>query len=349
MKYLRIGLIALGVLLALAAGLSAVGAWQYYRGMAINTPNGIDEAGYVRIGGIDQWVQIRGQDKSNPVLLWLNGGPGASTIGLTYAMRDWEKSFTVVMWDQRGEGRTFAKSGPAVAPTMTIDRMAQDGIELTEYLRRRLHKDKIIVLGHSWGSILGVHMVRQRPNLFSVYVGTGQTRQMRGDIALSYPRLLARAEAAHNQQAVKELRTAGPPPYADDRKYLAPVLWANELDPPITSAGISSLSMPGYLWATLVNPPPFLSKGWEFSVKLLWKPILAENLSTAAPRLDVPVIVIEGSEDLVTPSAKVWLNSITAPQKEFFEISGGGHLALLARRDAFLDLLVKHVRPLAQQ
>lgn len=347
MKYLRIGLIALGALLALVAGVLAVGAWQYYRGMAINTPNGIDEAGYVRIGGIDQWVQIRGRDKSNPVLLWLNGGPGASTIGLTYAMRDWEKSFTVVMWDQRGEGKTFEKSGPSVAPSMTIDRMAEDGIELTEYLRHRLHKDKIIVLGHSWGTILGVHMVHQRPDLFYAYVGTGQTRQMRADIALSYPRLLARAEVMHNQKAVKDLQAAGPPPYADDGKYLAPVLWANELDPPIRFSGVSPLSMPGYLWATLASPPPTLSKGWKFSVNLLWKPILAENLSTAAPRLDVPVIVIEGSEDLVTPSAKAWLDSITAPHKEFLLIGGGGHLAILGRRDDFLSLLVTRVRPLA--
>jgi len=348
MKYLRIALIVLGVMFALVAGLLAVGAWQYHQGMAINTQNGIDEAGYVRIGGIDQWVQIRGRDKSNPVLLWLNGGPGASTIGLTYAMRDWEKSFTVVMWDQRGEGKTFDKSGPSVAPTMTINRMAQDGIELTEYLRHRLHKDKIIVLGHSWGTILGVHMVHQRPDMFYVYVGTGQTRQMRADIALSHPRLLERAEAEHNRKAVEELRTAGPPPYSDDRTYLAPVLWANELDPPIRFSGVTLLNLPGYLWATLVNPSPVSSKGWDFSVTLLWKPILAENLSIAAPRLDVPVVIIEGSEDLVTPSAKVWLDSITAPHKELLMINGGGHLALLGRRFDFLKLLVSHVRPLAR-
>src|SRR3954463_4840927 len=109
-KFLLLSLKIVGALLLIVAAVLAFGAWQYNRQMAINTPNGINEAGYVRIGGIDQWVQIRGQDRGNPVLLWLNGGPGGSTIQMTYFFRDWEKHFTLVMWDQRGEGKTFARS-----------------------------------------------------------------------------------------------------------------------------------------------------------------------------------------------------------------------------------------------
>ena len=343
-RFLRAVLLTVAVVVALVGAGAAYAAWRYYQEMAINAPNGINEAGYVRIGGIDQWVQIRGQDKSNPVLLWLNGGPGFSTIHLTYFYRDWEKHFTVVMWDQRGEGRTFDKSGTSVAPTMTIDRMAQDGIELTNYLRDRLHKDKIIVLGHSWGSILGVHMVSKRPDLFYAYVGTGQVQQIRDGVASAYPRLLARARNAHNQQAVKELEDVGPPPYTDTDKYSVTVKWANILDPPAPFPLSTAAVWQGLLNVSEGFPPP----GAEFSQNIMFKPMLAENLSAVAPRLDVPVIVIAGTEDLVTPDARLYFDTVQAPHKEFLTINGGGHLAIMYRRADFLELLVSHVLPLAR-
>ena len=340
-RYLRHALLTISALITLAAVGIAYAAWSYHQGMTISAANGINEARYVRIGGIDQWVQIRGQDKANPVLLWLNGGPGCSTIPLTYFFQDWEKHFTVVMWDQRGEGKTCDKSGTAVAPTMTINRMADDGIELTNYLRDRLHKDKIVLLGHSWGSILGVHMARERPDLFHAYVGTGQVQQMRASMASAYPRLLVRARAAHNEQAIKELEAVGPPPYSSTKETLVLLKWANELDPmafPISA---------GALWALLGRTPCFRDPSAAFSQNLLMEPILTENLSTAAaPRLDTAVIIIAGSEDLVTPDARLFFDAVQAPHKEFLPIKGAGHLAIL--KAAFLDLLVTHVLPLAR-
>jgi hypothetical protein len=107
-------LVAVGAVLALRAYRQHVAA----RALAIRTPNGIDEARYVRIGGIDQWVQIRGQDRRNPIILCLNGGPGASWVPLTLWFVAWEKDFTVVQWDQRGEGKTLETTGPSIAATM---------------------------------------------------------------------------------------------------------------------------------------------------------------------------------------------------------------------------------------
>jgi predicted alpha/beta-fold hydrolase len=142
---------------------------------AIRSAKGVDEAAYIPIGGLQQWVTIRGQDRANPVLLFLHGGPGDVTSCWTFAMfAPWEEHFTVVQWDQRGAGRTLKKSGPAMAPTITVGRMAQDGIELAEYLRKHLGKEKIIVVAHSFGTILGLQMMQSRPDLFYAYVGTGQ-------------------------------------------------------------------------------------------------------------------------------------------------------------------------------
>src|SRR5882762_8894706 len=101
----------------------------------------VDEEMFVRIGGIDQWITIKGDDRNNPVVLFLHGGPGAAMSPFADAMLGgWEKNFTLVQWDQRGAGRTYGKSGPLIAPTMTIERMVQDGIEVAGYLAKHLNK-----------------------------------------------------------------------------------------------------------------------------------------------------------------------------------------------------------------
>ena len=186
--------------------------------LAIHAPHGIEEAMYVKIGGIDQWVQIRGQDRNNPVLLCLHGGPGATWLPLTAVFAPWEKDFTVVQWDQRGAGKSLEASGASISSTMSIGRMADDGIELAELLRARLKKDRIIVLGHSWGSILGVHMALQRPDLFYAYVGTGQVARMTESQQISYAHLLEKARAANDKNAVRALEGIGPPPFDSIRK-----------------------------------------------------------------------------------------------------------------------------------
>jgi pimeloyl-ACP methyl ester carboxylesterase len=96
----------------------------------------------------------------------------------------WEEHFTVVQWDQRGASRTLRNSGPAVAPTLTVDRMAQDGVELADYLRKHLAKDKIILVAHSFGSIIGLRMVQTMPDLFDAHVGTGQMADASGHLKL---------------------------------------------------------------------------------------------------------------------------------------------------------------------
>ena len=130
---------------------------------------------YVHLGAIEQWVTIRGEDRHNPVLRFVHGGPGDVTNPWSFAyFAAWEKRFTVVQWDERGAGRTLRKTGPSVASTMTLDRMAQDGIELSEFLQKHLGEDRIVLVAHSFGSILALRMVQTRPDLFHAYVGTGQ-------------------------------------------------------------------------------------------------------------------------------------------------------------------------------
>ncbi len=200
------------LIVALGAAVLITHAWRPHENataFAIHTPNGIGEAGLVKIGGIDQWVQIRGDDRSNPVILIVHGGLGISMIPMTAIFRPWEKYFTIVQWDQRGSGKTYGHGGEAGQGAMTIARMTKDGIELTQYLRAHLHKNRVVVLGHSWGTVLATLMVKQRPDLFSAYVGAGELVDKRMNEMAVYARLMDKLRAAHDEDAIADLSKVG--------------------------------------------------------------------------------------------------------------------------------------------
>src|SRR5262249_43258652 len=152
--------------------------------------------------------------------LFLHGGPGDATNPWGYlAFRSWLRDFTVVQWDQRGAGRTLGKSGPDIARTITLERMTQDGVELAEYLRKTLQKDKLILVGHSWGSLLGTLVSKARPDLFYAFVGTGQVADQTRNYNVAWEELLKKAQSLGDQTALEELRAIGPPPYKDGRGW----------------------------------------------------------------------------------------------------------------------------------
>jgi pimeloyl-ACP methyl ester carboxylesterase len=324
--------------------LRARNAQQY----AISSPKGIDEAQFVKIGGIEQWITIRGWDRHNPVLLFLHGGPGDVTNPWAFALfAPWEKHFTVVQWDQRGAGRTFRKTGSTVGPTITVDRMVQDGIELSEYLRKHLGKDKIIIVGHSFGTILGLGMVRARPELFYAYVGTGQVADEVKNYSVAYDALLQKAKMSGNQQAFDELSRVGPPPYASGGGYRVQWKWANAFE-----------GADQFLWETiglaLVAPGNSVQDindtgdGEMLSAERLVPQTKSSGPKELGLEFSIPMFFIQGAEDFTTPTslARNYLDSIKAPRKEFVTITNGGHFAVFMHSDQFLQELVKLVGPL---
>src|SRR6202035_4721600 len=137
--------------------------------LRIESPQGIVEERFVSIGGIDQWISIRGEDQSNPVVFLIHGGPGSSYSIFTPHLRSWEKHFTVVQWDQRGAGKTFGGMGSRGNGAISLKQLGSDGIDVAEYLRARLHKERLFLLASSMGSTFGMQIARSRPDLFYAY------------------------------------------------------------------------------------------------------------------------------------------------------------------------------------
>jgi pimeloyl-ACP methyl ester carboxylesterase len=315
---------------------------------AIRSPNGIDESSFVPIGGIEQWVTIRGQDRANPVLLFLHGGPGDVTTPWAFAFfATWEEHFTVVQWDQRGAGRTLKKNGPGIAPTLTLDRMAKDGIELSEYLRKHLEKDKIILVAHSFGSVIGLQIVRMSPDLFYAYVGTGQVATEINNYAGAYDALLKKARAIGNQRAVDELTKVGPPPYSSGEGYGVQRKWSNAFegaDRFLPSTLGLALVAPGYSVKDINDS----TEGQVFSAERLVPQTKSIGPKELGLKFSVPIFFFQGDEDFTSPTALVrdYLERIQAPRKEFVPIHGG-HFTVFMHSDQFLEELLRRVRPLA--
>jgi len=343
--------------LALAFAILAA-AWLSYRAhrqrqnasaLAIRTPNGIDNGLFVRAGGIEQWINIRGEDRNNPVVLVLHGGPATSYMSFAAFFQPWERHFTVVQWDRRGVGKTFGRNGRAGSGEMTLDRIADDGNEIAEFVRRLLKQDKIILLGHSMGSMIGILMAARRPDLFYAYVGTEQIVDMARNEQTSYQIILERARIAGNAATVKKLERIGAPPYKKPMDWGVKQNAAEVADPDYgrIAARIRRMVLfsPSYSLKDILD----LIGGSTFCMSKLYTQWMAFDARRLGMSFQTPIFIIEGASDVMTPSelAGEWVSSIDAPQKAFVPINGASHLAFVTAADAYLAELVGRVRPLA--
>jgi len=340
------------ILIVCALSYRAIRQHQNSAALAIRTPNGIDEAMFVPIGGINQWITIRGQNRDNPVVLFLHGGPGTPTNLLDFSMAPaWTPTFTLVQWDQRGAGKTFASG--ASAADMTIDRMAQDGTELAQFLREHLHKDKIIIVGHSWGTILGIHMAKARPDLFYAYVGAGQVVNAQENEAVNYARVLDKAKALGDTKATAELQASGPPPYPMMKALTTQRIWAQayeHADSYVATEQASSWYAPDYSLFDLYHAIQSIRFTLDsFIGTAMSGPAMKVDLKALGPDFAIPVFVFEGPDDYITSPelAKAYVDTINAPQKGFVMLPAGGHFAVFTHSDAFLKEMNSRVRPLA--
>lgn len=191
------------LVLALALAYRALLQHRIARTIAIRTPDGIAASRFVQIGSIQQWIHIRGEDRANPILLIVSGH-GLSMSAFAPLLRSWEQHFTVVLWDRRGIGKTMSRTGKVGSETWTLDLLAEDDIQVTQFLCQYLRKPKVILVGLSQGTAIALLMVKQRPDLFHAYVGTGQIVDMLRNEAISYQTAVEHARTANDPKALKQ-------------------------------------------------------------------------------------------------------------------------------------------------
>jgi pimeloyl-ACP methyl ester carboxylesterase len=320
---------------------------------AIYSPHGIDSLEQVQIGGIDQWIEVRGQNVDNPILLWIHGGPGIAFIPLAGDFQGpWEKYFTVVQWDQRGAGKTYASNDKErQRRTMNLTQMQQDTVNVVKYLCGRFHRQKIFVVGHSWGSVLGLWLAHEHPELIYAYVGTGQAVNMRQNEETAYQDALQAARSQHNALAVKELESIAPyPPARWDGDHMGVAKkWEQELLGVLPSGAVfldtrrlltDLVSAPEY---SLVDDYRWL-EAQSFSEALVPE-LMQVDLTQLGPVFQVPIFFFEGRHDEYCPPSLVWeyYQTVKAPQKEFVWFENSGHFPFFEERQKFADELIQRV------
>jgi pimeloyl-ACP methyl ester carboxylesterase len=342
-------------LIAAFAFVAALGyrAWHQQetaQALAITTPDGIAEQSFVRLNGLDQWVTIRGDDRRNPVLLVVAGGPGNSLVPLAALFRPWEKYFTVVQWDQRGAGRTIEANGTAGQGAMTLDQFTADGVKLAEFLRARLGKKKIVLLGASFGTVLGVRMAKAQPEYFSAYVGTAQVVESAEQEVIDYAAVLNKVRAARDAGSLQALTRSGPPPY----KSLDAIMVERNVSSRYDTEAERDF-YPQAVRLVLFAPDTslldvyYMLRYGSFAARALVGEILRYDARRLGPDFAMPVFVFNGDRDAITPLqlSRAWVAGLHAPQKTFVILKGGGHNAMLTMPDVFLKELVARVRPVA--
>lgn len=323
----------------------------------IVSPNGIEAQVKVHINGIDQWLTIRGRDLRNPVLLVLHGGPASPDMPQAWTFESpWQDYFTVVEWDQRGAGKTYAANTEAqMAPGMTVAGMTDDAAKVVEYLRQRFHKRKIFVMGHSWGSVLGVELAQRHPDWLYAYISVGQIVNMRRNEEDGYAFALREATAHGNTAAVHELEAIAPYPGPKDitldqigvrdkwEMYYGGLAWGRQ-DYQF-AADAWSLS-PDYTESDLHG----IDNGSVFSLQHLLKPLLAVDFDHTT-QFGCPVVMFIGAHDNTTSHvlAEQWFDKLQAPSKRLVVFADSAHMIMLEQPGRFLVHLVDDVLPYAQK
>ncbi|MEE4177009.1 MAG: alpha/beta hydrolase [Bacteroides sp.] len=304
----------------------------------------------VRIGGVKQAISIRGDNRQNPVLVYLHGGPGYPLFPFEpqqESMLRLEGHFTLVYWEQRGTGKSFSQHIPR--KSMNIEQFVDDTREVVEYARKVTGAEKVLLWGHSWGSNVGALFASRYPELLHAYISTGQSVSPFENEQLAYEFVLEKAREEGNQRALRQLaridtleanyslkhaltvrrwvfKYGGIVKKGSDRPYVD----INEIG--------QILSAPEYSITDRIN----LIRFPYFSAEELWEDLKAFDLREAAPRIDVPVFFLVGKYDRIVSAqlAREYFEMLEAPQgKHLILFEHSAHRPFDEEREIFLEVL----------
>jgi pimeloyl-ACP methyl ester carboxylesterase len=311
----------------------------------------ISEKTFVTINGVKQGMFIRSADTAHPVLLFVHGGPGMPTYTLeqTYPT-GLEKDFTIVWWEQRGAGLSYNSDVPP--ETMTVQQMVDDTVAVTDYLRQRFGKDKIYLMGHSWGSFIGIQAAAQTPDRFHAYIGVGQLTNQLESERLAYDYILKVSQEQGNADMVRKLVAAPfkktiplPGPYMalrDEAMHTLGVGTTRDMRSVISGMFVPTWKNPEY---TLLEKLNIWRGKWSASSKKLWNEVLKTDITTTVSKFEIPVYFFQGRYDYTTSYAlaKAYLRQLQAPLKGFYTFEESAHSPLFEEPERTRAILIKDV------
>lgn len=320
----------------------------------ITTQRGISEIKYLDINNSKQYVLIRGKDIKNPVLLFLHGGPGASATALLRKFNsELEDHFTVVYWDQRNAGKSFNRKTPK--DEIKVLNYLNDLEYLTSYLKNKFKVDKIFLVGHSWGSRLGMYAIQKHPEHYDAFVGVGQEIASFEGEKISYEYTIKKAKELNNLKAIKDLEKSGPPQSGDYTKMYKNGFWGlvNQKDL-LLKLGGERYTKTGYAdWIFSI----WTSREYSFfdliryakssafcAGNIIYDPDYNNfNFFKQIPEVKIPVFFISGAYDYNTPWELVqkFANEIKAPQKEFIIFEKSGHSPVFEEPKRFNEEILR--------
>lgn len=297
--------------------------------------------GYVEVGGVSQYLNIRGENETAPVLLLVHGGPGFSDMAFTQHGFNHllEKHFLVVTWDQRGTARSYSDTIPL--DSMTVEQIVRDGREVAQWLCRRFSRDRIFMRGHSWGGYLGMKIIERYPQCFYAYFALSPFVDFSLSEPISYQFVAAQAQKKGRQEAIKELEEIGPPPYADPGRALqVQRKWLDLYGGMVFGGGDSSARLfslfsdiPGYSEHDYQKA----GRGQEMTMSTLFEAGLTRSLFKEVKGVNVPVFMGVGRSDYLNCSAvtESYFRKLRAPQKELIWFERSAHFPQFSEAEKF--------------
>lgn len=306
--------------------------------------NSVSELIKVDLNGRKEWISIRGENKENPILLFLAGGPGGSQMAaVRYDLAALEDSFIVVNWDQPGSAKSYSANK---GKDITLDTYLEDGVELTKYLINRFSKEKIYLVGESWGSALGLLLVNKYPSLYYSFIGTGQMINFKETEIQDYNKVLELAKERGQKEVVEKLIKNGIPPYfgkdvtwksATYLNYLSTEMQRNPL---IKNSGYNTFRDVFSQEYGIIDKINYF-RGIINTFNSVYQQLYEIDLRNDVKKSEVPVYFFIGRHDINAPTSLVedYYNKLEAPQKELIWFEKSGHSPWINESDKFINEL----------
>jgi pimeloyl-ACP methyl ester carboxylesterase len=311
------------------------------------TLNGsIAELKKVELNGHQEWISIRGKNRNNPVLLFFAGGPGGTQMAATrYELSELEDHFVVVNWDQPGSGKSYN----AISKNeITVNTYVKDGLALTDLLRKRFNTEKIYLMGESWGSALGIFLVKAAPERYHAFIGTGQMVDFKQTEITDYKKAMELAEESGDKNTVQKLIVNGMPPYYGTDTTWKSMVYLNYLsdymqkNPEITNGGYHTLRdmfSPEYGIVDSVN----YLKGIIDTFNQVYPQLYGIDLRKDFTKLKVPTYFFLGRQEVNAPLSltQEYCNLLEAPKKEIVWFEHSGHDPWMNESKLFVSQTVR--------